>query len=463
MRQQLQQFYHHLPPLLKTAVVSLYGYHLRGWRFSENTDRLTSEALERDHWTGAQWAAWQREHLSELLHKAATEVPYYAAYWQKRRAKGDRASFEHLENWPVLSKEEVREQPRAFVREGLETRKLFKLNSSGTSGTPMQLWRSRDANRAWYALFEARWRRWHGVTRHDRWALIGGRLIVPAERKKPPFWVYNAALKQLYLSPSHISPDNVAAYLKALETHEVSYLIGFASSMYAVAQMTRQQGLKAPQLKVVISQAESLSDAQRRCIGDVFACPVINTYGMSEAVMAAGECAHGTMHLWPDVGVIEVLQDDADTPVAANGVGRFICTGLLNSAMPLVRYEVGDRGAVSTEPSNCACGRTLPELLKVEGRMIDNIVTPDGRKIFWLGAVLNDLPIFETQIVQMSHNALHVKVVPLETYSEHDSETLRQRLIERVGTMTVTVERVQSIPRTKSGKFRFIVNNTLAP
>ena len=310
----------------------------------------------------------------------------------------------------------------------------------------------------WYALFEARWRYWYGVSRHDRWAILGGQLVAPVEQETPPFWVWNAGLNQLYMSTLHLAPRHIAAYLKALKEYKITYIWGYASSLHALAQMAAEQGLEPPALKVAISNAEALLPHQRESISGFFGCPVRNTYGMAEAVAAGSECEYGIMHTWPDAGIIEVLKDGSDQPVAPGGVGRLICTGLINKDMPLIRYEVGDRGALAATVARCACGRTLPVLEKIEGRTIDNIVTADGRRIFWLNPVFYGLPLREAQIVQESLEALEVKVVPASGYSSSDTETIITRLKERVGNMNVAVAIVEDIPRSANGKFRSVIN-----
>ena len=309
----------------------------------------------------------------------------------------------------------------------------------------------------WYALFEARWRYWHDVSRRDRWAILGGQLVTPTEQQDPPFWTWNSGLNQLYMSTMHISPNNVKAYLKALDKYNITYLWGYASSMHNLSHMALEQGYKAPELKVAISNAEILHPYQRESISKVFNCPVIDTYGMSEAVVGAGECENGSMHMWPDAGIIEVVSDGFDEPVSHGTVGRIICTGLTNKDMPLIRYEVGDRGAFKVE-SGCECGRTLPILERIEGRISDNIITPDGRKIFWLNPIFYGLPIQEAQIVQETKNDLKIKVVPAMSYTEKDSDAILEALKKRVGNMSVIIQLVDEIPRTSNGKFQPVIN-----
>lgn len=443
---------HYLPPPLRSLAASWQGRRLRRWRYGPETERLVEEALEREHWSAERWRAWRQQRLAYVLHRAATRVPYYRQLWEERRRRGDRSSWELLENWPILEKEEVRRRPEAFVAEDCNIRRMYEEHTSGTTGTPLRLWWSRETVRAWYALFEARWRRWYGVSRHDRWAILGGRLIAPVTQRRPPFWVWNAAMKQLYMSVYHLAPDLIPYYLEALERYRVRYLYGYSSSLNALAQEALRRGWRMNGLKVAITNAEPLYEHQRRAIAEAFRCPVRETYGMSEIVAAAGECEHGRLHFWPEVGWIETLAPDAD------GIGDLICTGLFNADMPLVRYRVGDRGRLTEPETMCACGRTLP-LMIVEGRDEDVLIAPDGRELGRLDLVFKESsPIREAQIIQEGPSFLRVRVVPTNGYGFQAAEELRRRLLDRFGPAEVMVETVQEIPRGPNGKFKLVVN-----
>jgi phenylacetate-CoA ligase len=451
-----------LPPGVRGSAASAYGFYLRWWRYGRDTEALVAKALARDFWTDEQWLQYQEERLAVILHRAATRVPFYREKWRVRRAEGDDADWRELRNWPVLDKGDLRANPRAFVADDVNPARLFKLNSSGTSGTPITTWRSRRTSMAWYALFEARTRRWYGVDRRMPWAILGGQIVVPAEQVAPPFWVWNGGLRQLYLSSLHLTETNVAAYLEALRRYGVRHMYGYASSMYWLATMARDRGLQAPRLDVVVSNAEPLLPHHRAVIGDVFGCPVRNTYGMSEIVASATECDHGVLHLWPDVGVVEVLDDDG-APLASGLSGRLICTGLLNPDMPLIRYEVEDRGALSPLGDGlCACGRRLPAIDRIEGRKTDVLNTVDGRKAFWYNAQFYGLPLREGQIVQEALDLVRVNVVPDEGYDAGVERTIRERVRQRLGDVRVEVDHLSSIPRGANGKFRAVINRVHA-
>ena len=454
-----KDLYQGLPPPLRHAAASAYGWYLRWWRYGSDTDRLVQQARQREVWTEAQWRHHQEEVLSELLHHAATNVPYYRKLWRSRRAAGDDAPWANLENWPVLRKEEVRQNPSEFLADDARPSRLFRLSTSGTSGSPVTVWRSRRMMHAHYALFEARTRGWYGVDRGMRWAILGGQIVTPAAQTKPPFWSWNAGLRQLYMSTLHLSTANVRAYLDAMRRYRVRHLYGYASSMYWLAHMVREQALDAPQLVVAVSNAEPLLSHQRELIGEVFNCPVRDTYGMVEFVTAATECEHGILHIWPEAGIVEVMDDASDTVLLPGESGRLVCTGLLNEKMPLIRYDVGDRGVLgSSDDRPCTCGRLLPHFERIEGRSSDNLITTDGRRIFWINPVFYELPVQEAQIVQESMERLHVRVVPGSGYESRVERTIEYRLQQRLGDVEVRFEYLASIPRGANGKFRPVVN-----
>jgi phenylacetate-CoA ligase len=449
----LLRAYHRLPGWVRTTAASGYGLWLRGQRYGAETERLVEEAMEREYWSPRQWRNWREERLGFVLHKAATRVPYYRLHGSQRRRHGDRRSWEYLENWPILEGEALRAQPEAFLAEGCARHWMVRDHTSGTSGRPLRLWRSRRTLRARYALYESRHRLWYGVSRRDRWAMAGGQLVVPFRRRKPPFWVWNAALKQLYVSSYHLGEDFCRAILHPLERYEVRYLWGYPSSLSALAEAALETGVSLT-MRVAVANAEPVFPRQRLLVERAFGCPLRETYGMVEMVAAAGECEFGNLHVWPEVGWVEILE--AGAPVAAGESGELICTSLLDDEMPLIRYRLGDRAAWGG--SACPCGRRLPVFSHIEGRSDDTLHTRDGRRIGRLDPVFKaDLPVREAQIVQTALDHVRVLYVPAPGAAQAVRHEIRNAIEDRMGPIRIDFEEVEHIPRGPNGKFRAVV------
>ena len=448
------QIYHRLPIPLKTLAATMRGLKLRSIRFGPETERLVAEALERESWTAADWEIWQGEKLELVLDRAIRHVPHYRELARTIQAAGN--DVRNLPSWPILDKEALRADPQRFIADDCVRSELIHEHTSGTTGTSINVAYSKQTARAWYALFEARWRRWYGITRHDRWAHIGGQLVTPIESRNPPFWVWNAALNQLYMSAYHLAPDLLPHYLEALRQFKVVHLWGYTSALYALAQGALESNLKDLRLKVVVSNAEPMEDYQRQAIADAFGCPVRATYGMSEMVSAASECESGRMHLWPEAGIVEVLE--GVKTVADGATGDFICTGLLNFDMPLIRYRLGDRGALAPAEEKCCCGRRLPLLAAVEGRSDDVLFTADGRRIGRLDPVFKvGIPVREAQIIQEEFDRIRLVYVPASGFDEAAGAVLVRRIRDRLGPVRVELQPVSEIPRTANGKFRAVI------
>jgi phenylacetate-CoA ligase len=123
-------------------------------------------------------------------------------------------------------------------------------------------------------------------------------------------------------------------------------------------------GRDFPSLRALMVAGEPLSPARRDRIAELWNAPVVEEYGASETGGLAGECPHGTLHLWADRAIFEVY-DPATGRASASGAGELVVTPLFREAMPLLRYHLGDR--VQVTHRDCACGWALPTV-RVLGR-----------------------------------------------------------------------------------------------
>ena len=176
---------------------------------------------------------------------------------------------------------------------------------------------------------------------------------------------------------------------------------------------------------------------------------------MAELITAASECEHGNLHLWPEVGHLEIVEEGC--VVKDGSQGDVVGTGLLNLDMPLIRYRVGDRARMPPDLGLCACGRTLPRLAGIDGRTDDVFYTPDGRVMGRVGPVFSaPLNIIEAQAIQEEPDRVRIRFVPAPNWTPEDGRKMIVRVQERVGRMDVVIEPVQMIPRGPNGKFRSV-------
>lgn len=460
MNKTLVQIYNQMPGSVQNVFASVRGYQLRSWRFGANAEQLVEAALARDSWRQEQWQPYQQERLAPILHTAATKVPYYHDQWAERRRQGDNASWDYLENWRVLEKAPVRANPQAFIPEGSDPNRMYHVHTSGTTGTPIQLWSTRETVQAWYAIYEARWRRWNGVSRHERWAIMGGQLVVPRSRTRPPFWVTNYAMNQLYLSTMHISEQSAPLYVEAINSFRPTHLLVYTSSATYLAQEILRQNLRvtAP-LRLILTNAEPLFPWQRAALEAAFKTTVKETYGMGEMVIGASADAQDRLRYWLDAGMLEILDDEADRRVPDGTTGRVVSTSLLrDDGMMFIRYALGDRASISTDQPAPDDPIQLPYLGAIEGRSSDMLLAKDGRRVFWINPIFYELPVQAAQVIQETREQVRVLVIPSPETTDATIQTIRERLAQRIGDLDIRIERVDVLEREPSGKIKPVIS-----
>jgi phenylacetate-CoA ligase len=253
----------------------------------------------------------------------------------------------------------------------------------------------------------------------------------------------------------------MAGYLRELHRCGPVVLQAYARSARAFADYVAARGLKAPQFTGIISTAEVLSPEDRQVIESVFACRAYDRYGCREVGLIASQCSEVRhLHINAESVFVEFVRDGR--PVAPGEPGEILITDLWNYAMPLVRYRIQDAG--SPVLGNCPCGRGLPLMEMVTGRVTDFIVRPDGSLASGIALctyLITEIPgLAQMQIVQPSLAQLVFRIVPGATYSSADLEALRARAERYLGSdFAFTFDLVGAIPREPSGKYRFTVSH----
>jgi phenylacetate-CoA ligase len=233
----------------------------------------------------------------------------------------------------------------------------------------------------------------------------------------------------------------------------------FPYSLNLVAKYILANHLDCLTVKGIITTGELLYDHQRNCLEKAFSCKVFNSYGSRETGLIAQECnQHDGLHMNMESLFIEFL-DSSGAPVREGELGQIVVTDLLNFGMPLIRYQIDDFGTFSTR--TCRCGRSLPLMEDIRGRVVDEIIVPDGRKVSASTLVLylvdNGPPVGQVQIVQeeLDHFRILLTKDPLpdERVFTYYESTAKRLLGDSV---RISFDLVDGIPKEPSGKYRFV-------
>jgi phenylacetate-CoA ligase len=454
------QLYKRLPVPLQHAAVTAFSLGWTRRRFGGRYRQFVSEFIARERFTAEQWQAWQTQELRKVLHLAATRVPFYRRAWKKLgldERRIERFTIDDLSALPILEKEDVRAAPEDFLIDGLVPRNSVICPTSGSSGTPIRTyWTNEDFQRS-LALRETRECRPAGVSYAEPRATFSGRLVEPDPDSKGPFHRFNAVEHQVYFSAFHLAPQNARAYVEPLARHHTVWGTGYTHSFEQLGRMMLEQGIPPPPaLRAIITTSEKVMPAGRETIERAFGCRVFQEYGMVEDVTFACEHADGRMRVSPDAGVMELVDADG-ARVAAGLPGQVVATGFMRRSQLFIRYRVGDVAVLDTAPDDS--GFAMPIFKEIVGRVEDVVHGPDGRRTVRFHGVFTEVPgVREAQLVQEAIDRIRIRVVPSKEYGDATAHEIVARVQQRLGSVTVIVERVDSIARTKAGKFRAVVS-----
>lgn len=449
------EIYWRLPVRLQEAALSLYARYLERIYYGSVYREWKEKLREWKGWSRSSIDDWENERLMYIVELAAKHIPFYKDHWKTVNWRSVR-SKEDLNLLPVLEKESIRRNEQAFVADIHSGKSLWMEKTSGTTGTSLRIYWSRDMVQKWWAFGEVMVRNSVGVAQEIPRAMIGGRAIVRGNISSPPYWRFNRRWRQLYFSSYHISKRTAPEYAEALKKYGSEWMTGYGSSIAALAESAMENGIESHNLRAVIVSGDTLLDGMRRSIEQFFRCRCFNSYSQCEGVSMAMECAHGRMHVVPMVGIIEILRADG-SPCSRGEVGEIVATGLLNDAMPLIRYRSGDYAAWSMEQT-CPCGNPNPMITHLEGRVDDYLITSDGRRIGRLSTAMKRSPtIHSAQLVQDKPGHAFLLVRPGRGYSSSDAEAVCDDIRERIGAFELEVLEVAEIPKTPQGKTVLVV------
>jgi phenylacetate-CoA ligase len=456
-----EKIYNKLPIPLQNMAISWFGISWHKRRYGGIFKSKLQEFRSREMYSSLEWNEYVNIELRKNLLHAFSKVPFYTNSFKKAGLSiSDLSEFtlQDLKRLPYLEKNELRQYGTSSLISIERDKNAQFFASSGSTGTPTQIMISPGMHQVWSAGFEARIRNWAGVTYLTPRGTIGGRRIIAEGKNKGPFYRYNFIEKQTYFSAYHISPVSVRNYIEGMRKHHVEYMTGYAMSNYFLARFIEESGLEAPALKAVITSSEKLTSQMRDTFRKVYNCRTYDSYSGVEDCGMISECEHGSLHISPDLGIIEILDQDGND-VKPGEAGEAVCTGLINPDQPLIRYRIGDIIKLSLN-QECGCGRNMPVVEEIIGRLEDTIIGKDGREMVRFHGIFINIPrIIEAQVIQHETDRFEIKLVTVDALTAEDTALIRKRMDSQLGPVNVELNRVDFIPRNGNGKFKAVISH----
>lgn len=325
-------------------------------------------------------------------------------------------------------------------------------HTSGTTGGGLRFATTLQAVQEQWAIWW-RYRRWHGIE-IDTWCgYFGGRSVVPLSQIRPPFWRYNHPGKQILFSAYHMSQTNLGAYVDELRRRRPPWLHGYPSLLALLAAYVLEKGTDLDyKVRWVTVGAENLLPQQADLIQRAFGVRPKQHYGMAEAVANISGCEYGMLHVDEDLAAVEFLPNP-------DGPGfKVIGTNFTNLATPLLRYDTEDIATLNDK--TCPCGRPGRVVASIDGRHEDYVILKNGARLGRMDHIFKDMiNIREAQIYQRQAGEITIRVVRGARYTNADEARLLGEARKRVGAgADISIEYVESIERSKTGKLRFVIS-----
>jgi phenylacetate-CoA ligase len=396
---------------------------------------------------------WQK--LQALLRHCWEHVPYYRETWAGLgiAAPEDIRDPAHYARLPVLDKPAIRANFERLIAGPQRAGLLYK-TTGGSTGEPLKFGYTRDSYERRVAIM---WRGygWAGARLGQRSLYLWGTPLGAQKRKD---LLFHGAFNRRMLNAFEMDRTRMAEYADAIDRFQPETIVSYVAPIVEMADWLIATGRRVHAPLRILGAAEALHDTQRARIEQAFGAPAYNTYGCREFMLIAAECEHRDgLHVNADHLKVELGHGES---VGGEGPRELVITDLHNLGMPLLRYVNGD--LATPGHGQCACGRGLPRLARVDGRKLDALRTRDGRFVpgeYIVYAFLGATGVRRYQVVQKQLDAFEILIVPDAGFDAGVIEQVRSELVKVVGdSVALNFRLTDEIPLTPSGKQRVTVS-----
>jgi phenylacetate-CoA ligase len=428
------------------------------------TFELLAQLQRSERISADELSALRTGYLRRLVRHAYLHTAFYRdAFDAAGVSVDDIRTPDDIRRLPLLRRDAA--QSSVEERTATSPAPTFSKTTSGSTGQPLEVRYSTESR---YWRDATRWRGfgWGGYHMGQKaMHLWGVSPVKPGPWTRAKVALDHKLRRDVYASCMVRSGDNLRAMVDTIRREQPDVLMGYAQALADLARFVNREGLRSWDTIPVIYGAERLWDHDRADLARAFGPAVFETYGCREFMLIGAECeAHDGLHQSMENLIIEILVTDADGSQRAarpGETGEVAITDLHNLACPFIRYLTGDL-ATAREQKPCACGRTLPKIGPIEGRVTETM--RDGRGNPVEGILFNILFLHmakharQFQVVQRASGRLTLRVVPTQEKLAPEAEKLIREFVgKHVAGVPLDIEIVREIPLTRAGKLRRVI------
>ncbi len=406
---------------------------------------------------------FQFNKLKKIIEYAYKNVPYYTDLFNNIKFKPDDfQSLDDLKKIPFLTKDIIRNNYDKLVAKNFPKRHIKEVQTGGTTGLPLTFMldkRYSTLNELVY--LNHMWRRIGYKTRDKCVVLREDKIENVIEGKK--YWQRNILTNWLIMSAIHLNADTYSIFYNKIQRFKPKFLIAFPSNIYLLAKFIKANNLSPiPSVKAVICSSENIYDWQRNFIEEIFNTKVFSYYGHSEKCILAAECSGSSNYeFYPQYGYVELINEKGDYCSKENEEGELIATGFNNFASPLIRYKTDDIGIYTSKCSEH--NAKWFTIKKIVGRAQDFLIDKDKvpKSYIYIDRPFWDIrdKIFAYQYIQNKPGKVVLNIHSKEKLDKYLLEEIRKIFNKTYFKFDLEIKEVDHIPKTRSGKFKYLLQN----
>lgn len=381
--------------------------------------------------------ARNEQRFLEIFRRAYDKSPFYhKLYVENGISKDDIKSLNDIKKLPVITKEMVKHHGLEMLT--VPRWQVIKGNTSGTTGTPLSVYSN------WAAIWRAQ--AYTYCSRKRDGFIYGQRLVsLRGHLNKKDLSLRVHVGNTLYLSSYNINSEHVRFYYESITKFHPVAIEGYPSSLYALALLFKDAGLKLS-IPVTFTSSETLLDYQRKRIEEQFGTQIFDRYSMTERTIYLLESYnHKGYYEAPGFSINEYIEDGE------------ICTSLINDVFPLIRYRSND----VLEMTTISVDSPQMILQGIEGCKERGLLCKDGVFMSRLDVLFKGVKhVKYCQFRQAKDRFLQIGIVPDMDFVEADKSRLEQNLLETVGknNLDYRIELIAERQNSGQAKFSSLIN-----
>ena len=431
------------------------------------TARMVREARLQAHFPFLPESAiltMQQQRAQATVAHAYAHVPYYRETMRRLiltpqdfRSAGDLALL------PLIEREQLQRDPEYFRSEQWPAAACVLLQSGGTTGAPITVFRDppsllleaaqRERLRSLVARLAGRRVRYReaAIKPHDSSVSTAITAVRRTSLLPPGVRVKRREFSMLR-PPAELIPE--------LDQYGAEVITSYGSYLEALFSHAREHGQRLRPTRVAVFGADSFSATIRDWARAELGIEVLSSYNAVEMSQIGFDCEHHRgHHLNVDLCPMRLIA--ADGRETRDGEpGEVVVSNLVNRGTVLLNYRLGD--VVARTGERCSCGRTLPLCSYPERRGTRWLNLGDGITIHSQALQLvlrTEMGISRYQIVQEAPRRFLLRLVAAPS---SDRESMRSRILaqfrKQLGDgVAVRVEFVSDLPTSPGGKIQAVV------